>query len=114
MNLQQVYAQAYHLFRAGYQFWFDKNEQSIVETHNARFRAISVEDELITTYFEPCDINDKDAELLQAHQILGRLMGKTTGIRLSVEKIGKILSSKGFTRKKQHGIAKWIVKERQP
>lgn len=114
VNLEQVYAQAYHLFRAKFQFWFDKQGQILVEKHNSRFRAISIEDELITTYFEPCAINEKGAELLQAHQIMARLLSKTTGIRLSVEQVGRILSSKGFTRKKQHGIAKWIVRERQP
>ncbi|MBR4924598.1 MAG: hypothetical protein IKZ61_02490 [Prevotella sp.] len=113
VNLPQVYAQAYQLFRTGFQFWFDRKEQTIVEAHNAKFRAVSIEDELITTYFEPCELNDKDAQLLQAHQILSKLLSKTSGIRLSVEKIGKVLSSKGFSRKKCHGIGKWVVKEKK-
>ena len=113
VNLPQVYAQAYQLFKAGFQFWFDQKEQAMVESHNSRFKAVSVEEELITTYFEPCDDSDKDAILLQAHQVLGNLMSKTTGIRLSAEKVGKMLSLKGFKRKKVHGIAKWIVKEKQ-
>lgn len=112
VNLQQVYAQAYQLFRANFQFWFDKGEQAIVEAHNSRFRAVSIEDELITTYFEPCNSKEKGAELLQAHEVLARLVSKAPHIRLSVEKIGKMLSNKGFTRKKIHGIGKWVVRQK--
>ena len=112
IDLYQVYAQAYQLYRTGFQFWLDRNEQADVEKHNARFRAMSLEEELITAYYEPCQDGDVGAKRLQAHQIQSGLQGKGYFGRLNPVTIGRILSSKGFVQKKSNGITKWVVKER--
>ena len=112
VNLYQVYAQAYYLFHTGFQFWLDAKEQAAVETQNARFRATSVEEELLMTYYEPCQDGDNGAKRLQAHEIQSHLQQKVTGIRLSNINLGKVLSSRGFVKKKSSGISKWVVKER--
>ena len=112
VDLQQVYAQAYHLFKAGFQYWFDLKEQDAIEQHNSKYKAKSIEEELVTTYYEKCDKTDPDAIFLQAHEILSNLLTHTSGIRLSVERIGKVLSSNEFKKTKVKGISKWVVKER--
>lgn len=112
INLYQVYAQAYQLFRTRFQFWLDINEQKKVEQHNARYRATSTEEELILTYFEPCNDGEEGAKRIQAHEILSILQRKAQYFRLSPITIGKVLSSKGFQTKKSRGISKWIVRER--
>lgn len=111
-NLSQLYAQAYQLYRTGFQYWLDEKEQRAVEKQNARFRAISLEEELITTYFLPCNNGDKDAKKMQAYEIATFLQQKANCGRLSPINIGKILSSKNFIQKKYSGILKWLVKER--
>jgi predicted P-loop ATPase len=111
-NLNQLYAQAYQLFRTGFQYWLDDVEQKDVEKHNARFRAVSIEEELVTTYFVPCKDGDKGAKKMQAHEITSFLQRKANCGKLSPITIGKILSSKGFMQKKYNGLLKWIVKER--
>jgi len=111
-NHNQLYAQAYQLFRTGFQYWLDMTEQKIVEKQNARFRAISIEEELVNTYYIPCKDGDEGAKRLQAHEILSILQSKANCGRLSSVTIGKLLSSKGFVSKKSAGISKWIVKER--
>lgn len=113
IDLYQVYSQAYQLFRTGFQFWLDAKEQTSVEKQNARFRASSIEEDLITAYYEPCAVNDKDAKRLQAHEIQSFLQPKAPYSKLSVVTIGKVLSSKGFISKKSVGISKWVVKERK-
>ena len=110
--LPQVWAQAYQLYRTGFQFWLDNNEQATVEQHNARFRAMSLEEELITTYLEPCHDGDFGARRMQAHEIQTMLQSKGYFGRLSSVAIGKVLSSKGFVQKKTNGISKWVVKVR--
>lgn len=110
INLPQVYAQAYQLYRTGFQHWFDREEQARVEQHNLRFRATSIEEELITTYFEPCQDHEEGAKRYQAHEILTLLREKVRGISLSAETIGKIMNSAGFVKKKSMGISKWIVR----
>lgn len=112
IDLYQVYAQAYQLYRTGFQFWLDGKEQAAVEKQNARFRAMSLEEELITAYYEPCQDGDAGAKRLQAHEIQSLLQSKGYFGRLNIVTIGKVLSSKGFVQKKTNGISKWIVKER--
>lgn len=112
MNLYQLYAQAYQLYRTGFQYWLDINEQKEVEKHNARYRATSPEEDLILTYFEPCNDGEEGAKRMQAHEIQVFLQRKVQYLRLSPINIGKVLSSKGFVAKKSRGISKWIVRER--
>ena len=112
IDLYQVYAQAYQLYRTGFQFWLDGKEQAQVEKNNARFRAMSIEEELITAYYEPCQAGDAGAEMLQAHQILSDLQTKGYFGRLNPVTIGRVLSSKGFSQKKSNGINRWVLKKR--
>lgn len=112
INLYQVYAQAFHLFKNGFQYWLDSKEQAAVEKQNARFRAMSIEEELLTTYFEPCNDGDKGSKRMQAHEIQSFLQPKAPYSKFSAIVIGKVLSSNGFISKKSVGISKWIVKER--
>lgn len=111
-NLGQLYAQAYQLFRTGFQYWLNDAEQKAVEKQNARFRAISIEEELVDTYFVPCKDGDNGAKKMQAHEITSFLQYKANCGKLSPITIGKILSSKNFVQKKYNGLLKWIVKER--
>lgn len=114
VDLNQVYAQAYQLFRAGFQYWLDANEQAAVEKQNTRFRSKSLEEELIDIYFEPCKDGEVGAKRMQAQEIQSFLQPKALYSKLSPIIIGKILSSKGFALKKSMGISKWIVRERFP
>lgn len=112
IDLHQVYAQAYQLYRTGFQFWLDSKEQAEVEKHNARFRAMSLEEELITAYFQPCQDGEAGARRLQAHEVQSLLQSKGYFGRLNMVVIGKVLSSKGFSQRKSNGISKWILRER--
>ena len=113
-NLPQLYAQAYQLFRTGERYWLDAREQDAVERQNTRFRAESLEEELISTYLEPCQDGEEGALRMQAHEIQNYLQAKIPYAKLSPVVIGKILSSKGYISKKSVGISKWIVRKRSP
>ena len=93
--------------------WFDKQEQAKVEAHNEKFKCISVEEELILKYYSHAENGEEEAVRMQATEILNELQEKVNGRRLSPEKIGKVLSSKGFINVKSNGISKWIVKKNQ-
>lgn len=113
IDLNQVYAQAYQLYRTGFRYWLNSEEQAVVEKHNASFRAMSLEEELITAYFVPCQDGDVRVRRLQAHEIVSLLQGKGYFGRLSTVAIGKVLSSKGFMQKKSNGISRWLLKDRE-
>lgn len=53
--LDQIYAQALHLYQSGFQYWFDPTEIESINKNNEQFRAMSVEEELLLAYFEPCE-----------------------------------------------------------
>ena len=112
IDLSQVYAQAYHLYRTGFRYWLDNKEQAAVEKHNMRFRAMSIEEELITAYYEPCQDGEAGAQRLQAHELLTTLQGKGYFGRLNPVTIGRVLASMGFVQKKTNGISKWVVRDR--
>ena len=111
-NLNQLYAQAYHLYNDGFQYWLDAKEQAAVEKQNARFRSMSLEEELIMTYYEPCQDGDAGAKRMQAHEIQEALQSKSNCGRLNSVAIGRILSAKGFIKRKSNGISKWFIKEK--
>lgn len=112
IDLTQVYAQAYQLFRSGkFRYWFDQEDQKTVEEHNLKFRYISVEEEILTAYYEPCEIDDEGAIVLQCHELLTLLQQKSHYNRMAVETLGKLLAKLGYKVKKS-GVKKWIVKEK--
>lgn len=112
IDLQQLYAQAYHSYKCGWQFWFDETEQKCVEEHNAKFRQISVEEELIQRFFEPCQDGEEGSMRLQASEITDILQAHTK-TKLISSQIGKILSALHFNDIKTKGCHKWIVKEKK-
>lgn len=46
-----LYAQAYRLYREGFQYWFDADEVAALDEHNAHFEEPNMVQELIETYF---------------------------------------------------------------
>ena len=112
IDLNQVYAQAYHLYNKGFQYWLDPKEQAAVEMQNSQFRAKSIEEELIDIYLEPCKDGDTGSQKMPALQIQALLQKKVTNARLSHISIGRILAAKGYLQKKSMGITKWVFKEK--
>ena len=112
-NLVQLYAQAYHLYRnEKFQYWLDNKEQAAVESQNSKFRAMSLEEQLITAYYDKCQDGDVGAKRMQAQQIQVALQSKASCGKLNHITIGKVLSAKGFNRIKSNGISMWVVKEK--
>ena len=112
-NLTQLYAQAYHLYRnMNFRYWLDDKEQAAVESQNSRFRAMSLEEQLITAYYDKCQDGDVGAKRMQAQQIQAALQTKALCGKLNHITIGKVLSAKGFNHIKSNGISMWVVKEK--
>lgn len=113
IDLDQLWSQAYQLFRTGFQYWFDQEEQKVVEAHNEAFRMVSLEEELVKTYFMPCRAGEPGAERYQTHELINYLGTQVHGHRVSKERLGRCLSALGFSKIKTRGISKWIVRKRQ-
>ena len=106
-----VYAQALHLFRNGFKFFFDKEEIDEINAMNEKYSVMTLEEEVLLSYFEPD--NRKEAELyLTASQVTKHLEWakdlKTTGATHNY--IGRALRKNEFRRLKKDGVWKYALK----
>ncbi|MBF9255014.1 DUF3874 domain-containing protein [Pontibacter sp. 172403-2] len=110
--LAVAYAQALHLFKAGYRFWFDKEEIKRVTYSNERFQVRSVEEELLLTWFEKA-MDNEACLFLTTSQIAAKLAekAKITVSDASANKLGKALRKHGFERKKRGSSYGYLMRE---
>ncbi|MBR5847198.1 MAG: virulence protein E, partial [Bacteroidaceae bacterium] len=50
MPYTEMYAQAYALYREGFRYWFDADDNAELARHNRQFEEPCMEEELIATY----------------------------------------------------------------
>lgn len=96
IDMSKVFAQAYSLFKNGFQFYLDNEDVRRLELNNEQFRSKSREEEIIDEFIRK-PINNENFELMNATEISGYLEAELDG-NWSVEKIGKIMSSKGYVK----------------
>ena len=102
IDYDQLYAQLRDELRQGFRYWFDPQEQRIVERQNQAFRIESDEEQLIRTRLRPPGPEDK-ITLMNAASISQFINGGVVGRGLSTRKIGIIMQRMGFklVRKRQ-------------
>ena len=114
VNMEQVYAQAIALWVGGFQYWFDKNEMAVLERNNEAFRAVCVEEEQLTSFYEPCNEGDDGVLFMKTTDILKSLL-QLSGLRsLSDQKLGRVLMSLGYKRVKKDGRYGYLLRLRKP
>ncbi|MFB9864320.1 VapE domain-containing protein [Rufibacter immobilis] len=111
-DLEMAYAQALHLYKNGFRFWFDKEEIQAVTASNERFQVRSVEEELLLSWFERAEEGER-AQFLTTSQIMARLAekAKVNVTDASANKLGKALRKHGFGRVKRGGSYGYLVRE---
>ncbi|MCC9168127.1 VapE domain-containing protein [Pontibacter harenae] len=112
VDLEMAYAQALHLYREGFRFWFDKEEIKLITSSNERFQVRSVEEELLLTWFEKAS-EDESCLFLTTSQIAAKLAekAKISVTDASANKLGKALRKHGFERKKRGSSYGYLVRE---
>ncbi|MCU0469495.1 MAG: virulence-associated E family protein [Arcicella sp.] len=115
VDIDNVWRQAYHLYKSGFELELTPDEIKQNELRNAQFQIISVEEELITKYFEiPNADNYGKKEFLQATEITAYLNSVSPSSKINHIQIGKILT-KYFERdrksvSKLQKFGYWVVK----
>ena len=99
LDYDQLYAQLRDELRQGFRYWFDADEQRIVERQNQAFRIESDEEQLIRSRLRKPLAGEK-VTLMNAGMICQFLNGGVVGRGLSSRKVGIIMTSLGF--KKTH------------
>jgi len=112
VDINLVFVQALSLFKRGFRFWFDQEEIKNVSENNELYQLRSPEEELLLTWFLPCE-KDKANAFLNTSQIASKLAEKAK-INLNygiINKLGKALKKHNFIKiSKKTGFV-YAVKE---
>jgi len=111
VNMDRVWAQAYHLYKDGFQYWFDGADNKRINAANEDYQIRSVEEELLLERYKPASSSDPLNQEMTATEMLKILLDNTPrGNDGSAIRLGKALSKHGFTYKMISGRKKWIVR----
>jgi predicted P-loop ATPase len=114
INIDMVYSQALALYRNGYKPYFTMEESEVVQERNKKFRAYSLEEELITEFFESDETIPSKLRMSTLDIILEfeKILGENNKIRFNQSKLGKILTGLGYNKVKTNGIFKYCMKKK--
>lgn len=107
-----VFAQAYALYKKGFQYWFDDKELALLARHNQRFEVAKVEHDLISTFYR-LPIKEEKGEFVSSGEILQTIGGLLTH-RLTVNKLGRAMTALGFESVRSHGRRGYTVVAYKP
>jgi predicted P-loop ATPase len=98
VNIDMVYAQAYHLFKSGFEYNLTQEEVKENDEYNKQFQIITSEKELINKFYRP-GTKEKHELFWTATDILLNLAHLTENkVKLSPVILGKALKMNGFER----------------
>ena len=112
VDINMAFSQALFLFKSGFRFWFDQEEIKSITENNEQYQLHSPEEELLLTWFEPCE-RDNATLFLNASQI-GAKLAERAKINLNdgtINKIGKALKKHNFVRLMRKGSPVYALKE---
>ena len=113
VDINMAFSQALFLFKSGFRFWFDQEEIKAISQNNEQYQLHSPEEELLLTWFEPCERENANA-FFNASQIAAKLAERAK-ININdgtINKLGKALKKHNFIRLKKHGIYVYAVNEK--
>lgn len=118
LNIDLVWAQAYHLFTSGFRYWFEESEIDELNKRNSEFSMMSQEEELLQYYFSTSIPSGSliSTKFLPTSVILSKLE-LLSHARLSIKKLGEALTKLGYikTQRTYDGITKtwgWTIYEK--
>jgi predicted P-loop ATPase len=111
INMDQVFSQAVHLFKSGYQYWFDKKDIEEISANNDQFQSVSFEEELLLTYYEPIP-KEMASLFLSTTDIASNLaeFRKFSITNTTKQNLGKALQKHKFLRLKKQGRYVYALK----
>lgn len=108
-----LYAQALHLFKNDFQFWFNPQEIDTINKNNEQYRCMSVEEELLLANFEPCEVDEADY-FFSTTELVNWFSEK---VKMNVtdaakQKLGKALRAHKFFRIKRQDRYVYALKQK--
>ena len=107
MPYDGMYSQAYTLYRTGFRYWFDADDNAELQHHNRQFEEPCMEEELIATYLR-VPYGDEVGEFLTATRII-ELIGGAVKRPLSAKKVALCMNRLGFEQRRTKYSRGWNV-----
>ncbi len=111
--MDKVYAQALALYRSGFRFWFEPDEIEQINQNNEKFRIISLEEQQLFKFFNPCGRDDA-THLLSSSEILHIIFDENRNLinDVSLQRLGKILTANKFIKTRRSGRQLYYLKSK--
>ena len=106
-DYEGIYAQAYAIYRNGFRYWFDDEENAELEQHNRQFEEPCIEEELIRTYLRK-PYGEERGEFLTATRII-ELVGGAVRVTLSPKRIAIAMQRLGYEQRRVLNTRGWNV-----
>ena len=109
---KQMYAQAVSELRHGERFWFDNDDERLIQEHNSRYQQLSTIDEVLNALFVTADRRKEHfMTTTQIQQHLRKLL--KAGDVPSIAKLGHALRRQHFADGARDGVHGYYLKCRQ-
>lgn len=114
IDLDKVFGQAYYFHQQEFTYWFNGSDIQEVTIHNDKYNAISLEQEILEKYFEPCPPSDIPDLELETEELVNHINELSTlSKRLSPKMIGSALTKMNWPKRKTAGRRKWLLKNKE-
>lgn len=110
VNPDDLWAQAYAIYKEGYRHWFNIEEIKKINQNNEAFRTVSLEEEMLLRYFR-FEAKKGKGELLSSSEIIQRLVFNVPAFNNKMHSMamGKALSKHTLHKKMKGGIQMYYV-----
>ena len=110
LNYEGIYAQAYALYREGFQYWFSREEIVALAGHNRQFETPRLEVELAHLYFRS-PVGVEGGEFMSVARAM-QIVSANISQKLSPVYLGRAFGELGFPRVKSYGQRGYLVIQR--
>jgi predicted P-loop ATPase len=110
INPDDIWSQAYKLWKEGYRYWFDIDEIKEINNQNERFRTVSLEEELFLRYFSCNSVKGK-GEMLSGSEVIQKILYNVPAFSSKMGNInmGKALAKHSLYKQMKGGIQRYWV-----
>jgi len=109
-NYEGIYAQAYALYKQGFQYWFTQQDSVKLAEHNRQFETPRLENELVQLYFRK-PVGREPGEFMPVSLAL-QVVGAGITQKLSAVSLGRAFVEMGFQRKTIRNVRGYVVVRR--
>ena len=109
-DYEGIYAQAYALYRDGFQYWFSQQEIVQLAVHNQTFETPQIEQELVDVFFRQPNEHES-GEFMPVSRAL-QIVGGSLTQHVSASRLGQAFKSQGYEYKRTAHSRGYIVVQR--